>query len=514
MTAPAPRWAVAGLLALGLILHLAALPSRSLNTDEVYIPLAARTGNLTAAILNDVHPPLHPLLVAGLVRAGVPESGWRLLSVLCWLATAYFAWRLGRRLATDGVGFAALALLLTSPQGFAISQLVRSYALAAMLGAAAVCLLAAHLQRPQTRKALALGVVLALGCYTFYYHVFFAGAVGLAGLWLRRKDDPAGRGLLVAAVLAGALFTPWLLVLIGQIGALGGGWTNWSPAPHRLVRRVGQILAGAGGLDGIEPALRYAIPKVAGLTATAVTGAVFALGLYRLDKMRTPGKHTAVVLAATTGAGIALALAAHFLFGVFTALHYFVIFAAPLVVTIAASFALARLRFVAGALFGLVLVANLMAMPAAVRQGREPLRQATAWLDEQLNDNDVVLGLAWFAADGYRFYGAGHTVYGLPFDLRGERFPRRVQPGVLDNNDAARLRMLISGLDRIGLLLTHTTWRGEDRGEERLRYTLYTEGFIPERAKEWGMFTESPSVRTEMWRRLMPRYPFAPLPET
>jgi len=63
------------------------------------------------------------------------------------------------------------------------------------------------------------------------------------------------------------------------------------------------------------------------------------------------------------------------------------------------------------------------------------------------------------------------------------------------------------------LILSHTKWRDEDRGEPLLRWALYAEGFIPEKSKDWALLTETPTVRAEIWRRMMPRYPFAVLPE-
>jgi Dolichyl-phosphate-mannose-protein mannosyltransferase len=488
------RLPIAALLFGGLLLHLQGLVGRSLNTDEVYLAFAARTGGLAKAVFADVHPPLYPLLVGVLTALSVPEAGWRLLSVLFWLGAAYLTYRAGRLLLGEEPGLIAAALLIVMPLGLTASHLVRSYALAALLAAAVLYLVVRHLEDPRPGDTALLGFVAALGCFTFYYHLYLTAALGLVGLLLWWRGRVAGRNLFAAACLTGLLFSPWLLIVLGQADALGGGWITWSPAPQRVLRRFTQILAEAGGLAAIEAAIRLIVPSVAGLGATALTLLAFAYGAFRLP--RHPA--TAFVLGAVAVTPL-IALAAHYLFGAFIALHYFIVIAPAATLVVAACFARLPWRAVAGVLLGLVIAANLALLPAALGQGDEPLRPATRWLNAHLDDGDPVLALAWFVADGYRHYDGRGLVFGLPLVLRPDPSGQRVQPGIMTADETDRLRNLLEDRERVGVLLSHTAWRGVDRGEAFIRSALQETGFIPIASAGWP--AAAPSVRAQVWLR-------------
>ncbi len=490
------RLAIAAVLGLGLLALLAGLPERSLNTDEVFLPLAARHGDLLGAVTADIHPPAYALLVGAVTAADLPEPFWRLLSALFWLATAYLTYRLGLMLDREKTGVLAMTLLVASPLGFQAGRLVRSYASAALLGAVIFCLVAAHLRKPSRGRALALGVVLALGCYTFYYHLYLLAAIGVLGLCLLRRGHAAGRGIIGAALLAGLLFAPWLPELFGRFGELGGGWVQWSASPLRIVRRVGQIVAAVGGLGGMEPALRAVLPAVAGALATLISLTLALVGTLILWRSTI-----ARVLVGLTALTIGFALGAHYLVGAFVGLPYFLVLAPPLALVVAAPFAVNRARFAIGVVFALVLAVNLLAWPTAARQGDEPLRPASEWIDAHLGDDGLVLGVAWFAVDGYRYYGAGREAVGVPYDLRPGAPVRRVQDGLVAPDDLRRLEKRLVGAGRVALLLTHTTWRGQDRGERAVQDTLRAAGFVRIREQAWPRLISSPTVRAEIWKQ-------------
>ena len=493
-------------------MHAAGLADRSLNTDEVYFPLAAREGRLTQALTDDVHPPLYPLLVAGLVAADVPEPLWRLLSVLAWLGTAWLAYLIGRRLAGDYLGLAAMALLLTSPQGAQLSRMVRSYALAALLASLTVYLYLSLWQSPTRKKAAIFAVVAGLGCYAFYYNVFLLAVLFVFSAWrLWRGGERAGLPL-AATVGGGLLFSPWLLVLLAQAGeALGGGWIQWSAAPSRILRRLTQVLAHAGGIDGLEPAIRYFLPGVAGVASAASTLLLLLWGGFKCwgrsgDEPRFPG---GLLLPIALGTAL-LALFAQYLFGSFVGVHYFVVLAAVTAPLLAAPFATARLRPAAAILFAVLLCANLVGFPYGARSGDEPLRPAAKWIDQNIGDGDLVLGVAWFAVDGYRWYGKGRPSLGIPFDLRLPGAARRAQPGVAKSDDMRALYLSLDEAEKVALLLSHTGWMGQDRGVELTTRTLRATGFTLAAEKSWPSLSAEPPVRAQIWRRSKPRPIFGP----
>ena len=496
------RWAVAAMLAAGLALHLAGALGRSLNTDEVYYPLAAREGRLWDAVRADVHPLLEPLLVGAMVRAGLPENAWRVVSILAWLGVALLAFRLGRRAGGDAMGLAAMALILTSPQGALLSRLVRSYALAAFFGAWSIERFLALIEQPNRRRAALLVIAAALGCYTFYYNLFLLVAFTLAALaWLRR-DRIAGRAALISTFVATALFAPWLLMLAGQIAAsLGGGWITWDFSLPQIVRRFTQTLFFAGGLDGIERSIASHVPSLTGEFTTLIALPLLVWGAWYLVREDERDRGARRLLAFIPVTFTLLALGAHYLFGEFIAVHYFVVVAAAAAPLLAAPFAFSRRRFVAGLAFGAVMAANLAFFPAATREGNEPLREAAHWIDARLTDRDLVLGVAWFAVDGYRWYGAGRRAIGVPLDLRASASKQRVQLGVMEAADLLALHRALSSPRQVALLLSHAKWRDADRGVALTTQTLRELGFVLVGEERWPFGVDNPSVRAQIWRR-------------
>jgi len=496
-------WTAAALALFGLLLLLPNAQDRELNSDEVYLALPARDGGQWAALTTDVHPPLYPLLLTGMTRLGLPEIAWRIVSLLFWLGAGVLIFFLGRLLGSDETGLLAMTLTVVSPLAFSVAVMVRSYSLACFLAAATLALTLLVLRRPSRARLAALAVTAALGCYTFYYNVYLVAALFLVGLVFWGRRHPAGRPLVGAALAAGLAFAPWLLVLFRQVGNATGGWIVWSPSPIRLFRRVGQILLDAGGAGGLEPAVRAVAPGAAGLLAALAAYLLVGWGLCRLARRET-GREALWTLAAIIGLTIALALVAHFTAGSFVSLHYFLIPGAALSLPLAAPFALSSRRFLAGIAFGLLLGVNLIALPPAAREGREPSRRAAEWMDAHLDADSPVLGVAWFAVDGYRFYGRGNPTIAIPFDLRGEVHPVRAQAGLTGPADLAALRGRLRDAPEVGLLLSHAEWRDEDRGAAAVASTLIDLEFRLAAEDSWPLFTEKPAIRAQVWRRTAP----------
>lgn len=493
---------VAGLLLVGLLLQIGGIADRCLNTDEIYTAQLARSGN-PGALLADVHPPLYPLLLGAVQRLGMPEIGWRLFSALLWLGAALGAYALGRRLAGERVGLVALALLVTSPQGILLGELVRSYALAACLGAWTYFLFARLFDEPTRKRIIGLAVLLALGCYTFYYFLYLAAALTLVALAWWKRRPPAASALLQAVLLSLFLFGPGLILLWLQASAgLGQGWETWSPAPWRVLRRVAQIVAAGGGIDGIEPAIRAVVPAMAGIAATAAAYFLFALGAWRL---RASGEQAAAMpLVAVLLATIALALAAHFTLGSFIAIHYFALQSGGLAVVLAAPFGSSRRRWAINLALAAVLAANLYNVPSSWGEGREDLRGASYWIDHRLGEPGVVLGVAWFAVDGYRWYGNSHRSLAIPDDLQSPSaaMPVRARPGIATLKDMEKLPSRLANCREVALLLSHANWRGADRGEALVEETLRQAGFAL--MESWPPGGNSSAVRARVYRRTAP----------
>ncbi len=216
--------------------------------DEIYTTWAARGGfaQVVARLAQDVHPPLHTLLVAAWVALGGESTPWlRTLSIVFGLATIAFVYALGRATFGRGAALAAAALLALHPVHIYFSQESRVYALFWLETTAAWWAAWRWISSGHRRHGVAYVLAAALMLYTHYLSgllLVFAFAGGLV-LLLRgpgaRRRALAWIGLHAAVAV---LFAPQLPTFVTQQSRLGHEhWTG--PADARdlrdWARRVG-----------------------------------------------------------------------------------------------------------------------------------------------------------------------------------------------------------------------------------------------------------------------------------
>jgi len=263
---------------------------------------------------SDVHPPLYYLALHGWRElVGETEFGLRALSAFAGILTVAMAMALGRqgnkgatigRLSPLIVAIAGL-LAAVNPALVYYSQEARMYALLALLAAGATWALLNWLGAGRRRSwPVTYVMLLTAGLYT---HYFFPAVVAVHGLimalhWLRERarGGRTGRQLLTWAAIAAiavALYSPWVPVLLRQVGGRAGGggtgaveflteagrwlavgstmpsgeasWAMWAMAALVVLGMV------VGRWRAVVPALMVAVPLGAAVALGATDPAFF-----------------------------------------------------------------------------------------------------------------------------------------------------------------------------------------------------------------------------------------------
>jgi 4-amino-4-deoxy-L-arabinose transferase-like glycosyltransferase len=227
------RWAIAGILLLGLVLRCIALTSRGIAYDDAFSIFLARQSfpNIISGTAADTMPPLYYFLLHVWIDLGGDGLGWlRGLSVGLNLASLVVFWRLVARLGGETAGLWAALLGAISPLQIYHAQDLRMYALL-VLAQLAYCLFFVRIwQKPgRSRWGNWAGLVLsgAAAMYTHNLAVFVLVLPDLI-LLLRRAWRPLVH-LLLAQAAIGLLALPWLVLLPGQMAKIQQAF--WTPRP-------------------------------------------------------------------------------------------------------------------------------------------------------------------------------------------------------------------------------------------------------------------------------------------
>jgi len=190
-----------------------------------------------------------------------------------------------------------LVLLSTSVLLTCYSAEARAYALLALLDFALFLLLRSPGRPAGTLlRGAAIALCAAAALHTHYLAIFFVAAAGLITLLERRWRDAA------ALVAGGALFLPWLPVLLRQPFSA----TAWMR--DGLPQSVGGFLSALGGVGRIPPAFGVPVPWVL-VWLAAVAGAATIVLLVPAAR-RDPDVRAGAIV---TGAFLVATLAASLL---------------------------------------------------------------------------------------------------------------------------------------------------------------------------------------------------------
>jgi mannosyltransferase len=195
----------------GLLLRFVRLGAQSLWIDEVlsysWILEIRKLG--VAAVLSDIHGPLHALVLALVGHFSTSEWWLRFPSALLGAATVPLLGLLGRALWGPASGLLAAGVLAVSPFALYYSQECRNYAFSMFF--ATLLLLAARAFVTRVTRWRALGIaVAALGAIGSNLNgLFLVIGVGLWGLWTLRRSGGAWRAWLLVHVVVALLVLPY-----------------------------------------------------------------------------------------------------------------------------------------------------------------------------------------------------------------------------------------------------------------------------------------------------------------
>ncbi len=283
---------VAGLLTLVALALRASQIRQSLLGDEIFT-YSDIVGRSFTAVLSTVHsggensPPLFFLFAWATAKLGDPSVWLRLPSIVLGTATVPVVYAIGARWRGRRVGLVAAAILAIAP--FTVYYGVEARPYASMTFFVALSTLALLLAVDSGRSTWWATYVLssAAAAYCHYTCVFVLGVQAVWSLW-RLRDRI--RLALIANVLIGLLYLPWLPELRGKALATIGALYPLGPT-----RVLTDLLR---PFPGHPSAPLNAIPTVPGLVLVGAALACGALALWQ----RRPGRASPTTVLILAGA--------------------------------------------------------------------------------------------------------------------------------------------------------------------------------------------------------------------
>lgn len=261
---PRPRKALPVSL-IGILLLAAA--ARIINTggwpvwtDEGWTTWAISEpgfGVILDKVRSDTHPPLYFLtLGAWSALAGESRIALRALAIFAGLLTIAITYRIGADWFGRAAGGYAALLLATLDIAIYYSQEIRHYGFLTLSTSLTTLLFLRILRgsgRPRPTLLVAYGVSVALTLYSMYLGALILAIHAGIGLAAWRGSPRAKAGLIGAWAAAGAMFAPWLGVILSQsdfIFGTVGGLARYPTTPEGVLTVSGFLFGGQIALTG------------------------------------------------------------------------------------------------------------------------------------------------------------------------------------------------------------------------------------------------------------------------
>jgi 4-amino-4-deoxy-L-arabinose transferase-like glycosyltransferase len=239
-TAAVARGVIAVAMVGGILLRWYRLGGQSLWLDEGYTALQSSLSipNLIGFARSETYPPLFPLLQhVWTVLFGNSEAALRGVSSFCGILSLAVFYALAKKVLKDGLAV-ALAVWLFSLSIVQIwySREARTYELSSFLALVGLYVLVAFLERRSAALFALIVVATAASLYTHNMMFFYLLALDLT--WLtypsQRSVTERIKELLLANVLAGLLYLPWVPSLLSQAARVHGGFWILKPTAATL----------------------------------------------------------------------------------------------------------------------------------------------------------------------------------------------------------------------------------------------------------------------------------------
>jgi 4-amino-4-deoxy-L-arabinose transferase-like glycosyltransferase len=400
--------ALAGIVVLGAALRFATLDLQSYRYDEaVTVARVLHPGlfdTFSAVSKSESTPPLYYMVAWLWSRPfGTGEVGLRSLSALAGTASivvvylAATALPLSRR-----AGLIAAAIVATSPVLIWFSQDARAYSLVFSLTALSFLFFARARRSGAGRDLAWWAAFSALAVATHYFAGFVVLPEAALLLW---AGDRRRVGKAIAVVVAAAVLL--LPIALHQAGNGHGGWITRQPLAERVERAGAKLL---GDDNGDEHGTRQTGPVPLGIPLALALASLALLG-WRGERRE---RRAAGVAAAVGAAGFGMPLILGSL-GVdyFDGRNLIPVFV-PLIVLLAAGFAVRGARSVGLALAAMFCACSLLfaiEIDRLPRLQREDLRNAAEQVGP-LRPGVAVVSNRYASSQPLRYYLDGHFVRG------------------------------------------------------------------------------------------------------
>jgi hypothetical protein len=142
------------------------------------------------------------------------------------VGTGVGLWFVGRRVAGRSGAWIAVMLLAANPYAIRYATETRMYALEMLLVTWGILAFRRALEAPTLSRLVQFGAIVALLLYTQYWTLYLVAVVGilLVVLALRGAYQREARRMIVAMVVAGLAFLPWLSTFLFQRAHTGTPW--------------------------------------------------------------------------------------------------------------------------------------------------------------------------------------------------------------------------------------------------------------------------------------------------
>ena len=267
---------IAAVLVASVVLRFVA--SSALWLDEALSVNVARLplGDLQEALKRDGAPPLYYVLLHFWTDwFGTSDTAVRALSGVISIATFPALYFMGKRVGGRFTAWAAVLLYATLPYSIRYGSETRMYSLVMFLVAWGYLAFARAMEKPTVGRLALVSLVVAGVLYSQNWALYLVAVVGLFVIWLAWRGSTeavrhAARRVIVAMIVGGILYLPWVPTLKYQLAHTGTPWGDPSVPWTGFALAVGAI-AGTAQKSGQGAAYVLAVCLVV-LALLAVFG--------------------------------------------------------------------------------------------------------------------------------------------------------------------------------------------------------------------------------------------------
>ncbi|HTD50956.1 MAG TPA: glycosyltransferase family 39 protein [Acidimicrobiia bacterium] len=277
----------------------------ALSVDIARVPF----GHLQQALRHDGAPPLYyALLHVWTALLGTGDRAVRSLSGIFMAGAAVALWFVGRRVAGRAGAWTAVLVIAANPFAIRYATETRMYALEIFLVSWGILAFRRALESPRPVRLVTFGAIVACLLYTQYWalYLLLVVAVVLVGLAWHGEHRDAARWMLLAMIVAGLSFMPWVPTFLFQRAHTGTPWGT----PQLPGVPFGYTLRDFAGGDEQEGWLLL-VPLV-GLFLLGLFGRATDRRRIELDLHTEPGARWEAIVG---GATLATALTLNYLAG-------------------------------------------------------------------------------------------------------------------------------------------------------------------------------------------------------